>query len=152
MTDAVELGREVSAARERLIQFVGRCQEEQWTARPLGDDDPRPVGVIVDHVADAYEYLGSWVAKLARGEPVEVTPQVIDELNAAHAEAVAAPTRQDAVEHLLRSGAGFVTLIESLSPQQLSGMDGRITRFAHIAALHADDHRKALEAALGLTP
>ena len=62
-SEAIELAREVAAARQRLIEFVGRCPDAQWTARPLADDDPRTVGVIVDHVADAYEYLGSFVVK-----------------------------------------------------------------------------------------
>jgi hypothetical protein len=66
VTAASELAREVVAARARLVEFVGRCTDDQWTTRPLADD-PRAVAVIVDHVADAYEYLGSFVGKLSRG-------------------------------------------------------------------------------------
>ena len=86
VTDAAGLTEAVSAAdrRERLVEFVGRCPEEQWSSSPFADDDPRSVAVIVDHVADAYEYLGSFVATLARGEPVEVSPEIVDELNARH--------------------------------------------------------------------
>ena len=49
-------------------------------------------------------------------------------------------------------GDAFVALIEPLSPHQLSSGDGRVTvtRFAEIAALHADDHRVELETVLGL--
>ena len=153
MTDAVELALEVVTARGRMVEFVDRCTEEQWTSRPLADDDPRPVGVIVDHVADAYEYLASWVRELARGEPVQVNSDVVDALNARHAEAGSVPTRDDATDHLQRSGDAFAALIESLSPGQLSAGDGRVTiaRFAEIAARHADNHRAELEAALGLS-
>ncbi len=151
MTDAPELAREVSAARTRLIEFVGRCTDDHWTSRPLADDDPRTVGVIVDHVADAYEYLATFVTKLTRGEPVEVSPQIVDDLNARHAAAVPSVSREAAVEHLMRSGDAFVALIEPLGAEQLSVGEGRVARLAGIAALHADGHRVELEESLGLT-
>jgi hypothetical protein len=138
----------VASARQRLVEFVDQCTAEQWVSSPLGDGDPRPVGVIVDHVADAYEYLAAWVGQLARGESVEVSSDVVDDLNARHAKNISAPTPADAVDHLRRSGDAFMALIESLSPEQLSAGDGRIVRFAQIAARHADNHVAELEAAL----
>jgi hypothetical protein len=151
VTEATELARAVVAARARLIDFIGRCSEEQWVSCPLGADDPRPVGVIIDHVADAYEYLGSFVTQITRGEAVEVSSDIVDELNARHAVA-SAPTRESALAHLERSGDAFVARIEPLGAPQLSSGAGRvtITRFAEIAALHADTHRIELETALGL--
>jgi hypothetical protein len=149
VTDAVDLTRDVARARERLVEFVDRCTDEQWASSPLGDGDPRPVGVIVDHVADAYEYLAGWVGQLARGQSVEVSSDVVDDLNARHAKDISAPTRADAVDHLRRSGDAFMALVESLSPEQLARGDGRIVRFAQIAARHADNHVSELEAALG---
>lgn len=153
MTDGGELVREVLAARQRLIDFVDRCPEEHWTARPLAEDDPRTLGVIIDHVADAYEYLGSFVTRLTCNEPVEVSPEIVDDLNARHA-AAPAPTRQGAVDHLIQSGDAFVALIEPLTEHQLAAGAGGVTvaRFADIAARHADNHRVELEAALGLAP
>jgi hypothetical protein len=153
MSDAAELARAVSDARGRLLEFVGRCPEERWASSPLGDDDPRSVAVIVDHVADAYEYLGSFVATLARHEPVEVSPEIVDELNARHSGAVLTPARDAVVAHLRRSGDRFVALIEPMTAEQLSAGEGpvTITRFAEIAARHTDTHRLELEAALGLS-
>jgi hypothetical protein len=152
VTAASELAREVVAARARLVEFVGRCTDDQWTTRPLADD-PRAVAVIVDHVADAYEYLGSFVGKLSRGKQVEVSAAVVDDLNARHASAVLVLTREAVLEHLARAGDDFVACIEPMAAHQLEGGEGRVTiaRFAQIAALHADDHRVALEEALGLT-
>jgi hypothetical protein len=153
VTDALELARNVLAARERLIAFVGTCSDEQWGASPLADDDPRTVGVIVDHVADAYEYLGSFVTRLTLDERIEVSPEIIDGLNARHASAVASPTRESALEHLVRSGDAFVAVIEPLTAEQLHGGHSlTIARFAEIAARHADSHRVELETALGVTP
>lgn len=153
MTGAAELAHAVVVARSRLVDFVDRCPEEQWASCPLGPDDPRPVGVIVDHVADAYEYLASFVTKIARHEAVEVSPAIVDDLNARHA-AAPTPTRESARVHLERSGNAFVALIEPLDEEQLTSGEGgvTVTRFAQIAALHADNHRVELETALGLAP
>jgi hypothetical protein len=158
VTDGVEQATEVVAARARLIGFVGRCRDEQWTARPLAVADPRAVGVIVDHVADAdadadaYEYLGSFVTKLARNEHVDVSPEIVDELNAHHASAMSSPSPEQVIAHLMRSGDAFVALVEPLDAHQLSKGHGDVTiaRFAEIAARHADTHRTQLEVALGL--
>jgi hypothetical protein len=49
---------DIEAARDRLIAFAARCGEEEWRAAPL-DGDPRPVAVVMDHVADSYEYLAA---------------------------------------------------------------------------------------------
>ena len=153
MTEAAELAGAVVAARSRLVDFVDHCSEEHWSSCPLGPDDPRPVGVIIDHVADAYEYLASFVTRITRHEAVEVSPAIVDDLNARHA-AAPTPTRQSALAHLERSGDAFVALIEPLDERQLTSGDGgvTVTRFAHIAALHADNHRVELETALGLVP
>jgi len=151
VSEALDLANEVSAARERLIEFVDRCPEDQWQARPLAPGDPRTVAVIVDHVADAYEYIGAWLDQLARGETVEVTPAVVDELNARHAAGVGTPARDAVIEHLVHSGDAIVTLVASLGDDQLAGDDGRVARLARIAAVHAEGHRDELENALGLT-
>jgi hypothetical protein len=150
VTEALDLAHEVDRARQRLIEFVGRCGDDAWTSTPLADGDPRPVGVIVDHVADAYEYLGSFVTRILSGEKVEVTPGAVDELNARHVAAVPTPSTRGVVEHLQSSGDDFVALIERLDAGQLAMDEGRVTRLAQIAARHADAHRTELEAALGL--
>src|SRR5215467_8083409 len=86
---------EIDEARERLIAFAGGCTAEQWSAAPL-DGDPRPVGVVVDHVAHAYEYLAEWMRQIVAGHPVEVDSEVVDTLNAQHARAAASVSRAEA--------------------------------------------------------
>lgn len=138
---------EIGAARDRLIGFVRGCTEEQWRSAPL-DGDPRPVAVVVDHVADAHEYLAGWLADLVAGRPVVVDSDVIDALNARHAVAAAGVSRAAAVQHLERSGAAMCELVAGLSAADLAAGGGRAERFAQIAARHADDHRVEIEAAL----
>ena len=140
---------EIDAARDRLIGFIAGCTEEQWRAAPLAPDgDPRPVAVVVDHVADAYEYLAGWIRQIAAGEQVDVDSDVVDALNAEHAAEAAAVTRVEATEHLRRSGAAISDLVAALSAADLAADNGRARRLAQIAARHADGHRADLEAAL----
>lgn len=145
--DPAACAADIDAARERLISFVTGCGEEEWRAAPL-DDDPRPVAVVVDHVANAYEYLAGWISQLVAGQPVEVNSEIVDALNARHARDAAAVSRAEATEHLRRSGEAISRLVAGLSAADLAAGDGRIRRLAQIAARHADDHRTDIQAAL----
>jgi DinB superfamily len=137
----------IDAARDRMIGFVSGCSDEEWRAAPL-DADPRPVAVVVDHVAHAYEYLAGWISQLVAGQPVEVDSGVVDALNAKHARDATAVSRDEATGHLRRSGAAISALVAGLGPADLAAGDGRVRRLAQIAARHADDHRADIEAAL----
>jgi hypothetical protein len=137
----------IDAAMERLVAFAAGCPPEQWRATPL-DGDPRPVGVIVDHVAHACDYMGGWVRRILAGEDVAVNATTVDALNAEHA-AAAAPTPDEAIKHLRASGAAFGGLVAGCSAADLQAAGGRVERFAQIGIRHPDDHRTELEAALG---
>ncbi len=145
MESTSEYAAEVAAARDRLVGFVGQCSDASWVSVSAAEGDPRPVGVIVDHVADAYEYLAGWIRALLDGESVNVTGEVVDELNARHAFAASDVTRSQAVAHLQRSGDMIVELIGSLRREALDLDGGRVRRLAKIAALHADSHRQEVE-------
>jgi hypothetical protein len=145
--DPAAYAADIDAARERLIAFVGHCSEQEWRAAPL-DGDPRPVAVVVDHVADAYDYLAGWMCQIVADQQVEVNSDVVDALNARHALAAATITRADATDHLQRSGTAISGLVAGLSAVDLAAGDGRVQRLAQIAARHADDHRAEIEAAL----
>src|SRR5947209_12019670 len=123
MTDDVrspaQYAAEIDAARDRLIAFAASCPPEQWQAAPL-EGDPRPVGVIVDHVAHAYDYMGGWVRRILDGEDVAVDGATVDALNAEHAVA-AAMTPDEAIKHLRSSGAAFSGLVAGCSAADLQG-------------------------------
>ena len=140
---------EIDAARERLIAFAGGCTDVQWDAAPL-DGDPRPVGVVVDHVAHSYEYLAGWMRDILAGRPVDVNSQVVDTLNAEHAAAAGAVTRAGVIEHLRRSGTAISQLVAGCTAADLQAGDGRVERFAQIAIRHADNHRTEIETALAV--
>ena len=145
--DPAAYAADIDAARERMIAFVSGCTEQEWRAAPL-DGDPRPVAVVVDHVADAYDYMAGWMRQLIAGQQVEVNSDVVDALNARHALAAAAVTKAGATDHLQRSGAAISELVAGLSAADLAAGDGRVLRLAQIAARHADDHRAEIETAL----
>ena len=146
-----ELAADIDAARERLAGFVAGCTDTDWRSAPL-DGDPRPVGVVVDHVAHAYEYLAGWMRQLVAGQPVDVNNEVVDELNAEHARTAGSVTRAGTAGHLRRSGADIAALVAGLSAADLAAGDGRVRRLAQVAIRHADDHRSEIEAALAARP
>jgi hypothetical protein len=153
--DAAAYAADIEAARDRLIAFASGCSDAEWRAAPL-DGDPRPVAVVVDHVADSYEYMAGWIRQILAGQAVEVTEEVVDDLNAEHAADLNAEhaadadavSRADAAEHLRRSGAAISALIAGLSAGDLAAGDGRIRLFAQVAIRHADNHRTDIETAL----
>ena len=145
--DPAAYAADIDAARDRMIAFMSGCGDGEWRSAPL-DGDPRPVAVVVDHVAHAYEYLAGWISQLVAGETVEVNSDVVDALNARHARDAAAVSRDEAARHLRRSGEAISMLVAGLSPADLAARDGRVRRLAQIAARHADDHRAEIETAL----
>src|SRR5215468_2691120 len=137
----------IDESRQRLILFVQDCGDSQWNSAPV-DGDPRPVGVIADHVAHAYEYLAGWIGDLVAGRPVHVDLEVVDDLNAGHAGEAIEVTPASVAGHLRSSGDELIALIAGLEPAQLDLDGGRVRRFAVIAARHADGHRTEIESAL----
>ena len=140
---------DIDAARERLAAFAAGCSPEQWRAAPL-EGDPRPVGVIVDHVAHAYEYLAGWIADLTAGRAVDVNPEIVDNLNAEHAADAAGVTPAHVAGHLRSAGDELIALVAGLRPEQLDLGEGRVRGLAIIAARHADTHRDELRAGLAV--
>jgi DinB superfamily len=138
---------DIDAARQRLITFVQRCADGDWRASPL-DGDPRPVAVVLDHVAHSYEYLAGWMREILAGQQVEVNADIVDMHNAQHAGQAAEVSQAQAAKHLRASGDVLIELVAGLDARQLGAGDGRVRRFAQIAARHADSHRTDIEAAL----
>jgi DinB superfamily len=150
MTDernAAEYASAIAEARQRLVGFAEGCSGSDWAASPL-DGDPRPVGVVVDHVAHSYEYVASWLRQILAGQAVEVSSDIVDGLNAAHAEDAGQLSPAEVVGHLGSSGDDLIALVAGLDPAQLDADEGRVRRFAQICIRHADDHRAEIEAGL----
>jgi hypothetical protein len=137
----------IDAARQRLVGFVRACPEGDWRAAPL-DGDPRPVGVVIDHVAHSYEYLANWMRQILAGHQVPVTGDIVDGLNAEHAQSAVQVGPEEVIARLSRGGDDIVALVAGLSPPDLDTDGGRIRRMAQIAIRHADGHRTEIQEAL----
>jgi DinB superfamily len=137
----------IDAARQRLLGFVRTCPERDWQTAPL-DGDPRPVGVVIDHVAHSYAYLANWMREILAGHQVPVNSDIVDGLNAEHAQSAARISPEAAIAHLSANGDAIVALVAGLSPPDLDTDDGRIRRIAQIAIWHADNHRTEIQEAL----
>jgi DinB superfamily len=152
MTDTsgpAELAEQIAAARDRLLAFAAGCTDEVWHSTPLASQgDFRPVGVIVDHVAHAYEYMAGWMQEILAGATPAVDVALVDRLNAAHSGTASHLTQAGAMEHLTRSGDEIIALITGLAGTDLEAGGGRVRRFAEIAARHPDTHRTDIEEAL----
>ncbi|MGI9005621.1 MAG: DinB family protein [Streptosporangiaceae bacterium] len=138
---------DIDDARRRFAEFVRGCTDGDWHEAPV-DGDPRPVGVIADHVAHAYEYLAGWIADLTAGRDADFTPEMVDAINGEHAADAAGVTPARVADHLRSSGDALIALVAGLRPDQLDLDDGRVRRLAVIAARHADSHRDELQACL----
>jgi hypothetical protein len=144
---AAELADAVVRNRDALIMLAQRCSRPQWVSSPL-TDDPRPIGVVVDHVADWYTTLARWVAALLARETLEVSHAIIDARNAVHASAATTVGCDAVVSHLRQAGNAMADAIRPLSTAQLDADKGWVRRFAEVAARHTDDHRAEIEGAL----
>jgi DinB superfamily len=135
----------IDAARRRLMDFVRLCPDDLWRSAPV-PGDPRPVGVIADHVAHSYEYLADWIGDVAAGQLVEVNTDLVDDLNAGHAAGAGDLTPGHVASHLRSSGDALIALVAGLEPDQLDLDGGRIRTLATVGARHADGHRAEFEA------
>lgn len=142
------LADELREARQRLLETVQSCDAEQWRAAPIDDGDPRSVGVLIDHVADSYEYILRWMRQIVDGEIPEVSPAVVDGLNAQHAR-VARDRQPDEVSgRLQRLGDDAVNFLAARSDEDLLLQGGRVRRLAGILISHTQNHREDVERVL----
>jgi hypothetical protein len=135
----------IHETRERLLAFIWECPDDVWRSAPV-TGDPRAVGVIADHVAHSYEYLSGWISDIAAGKDVAVTTELVDDLNADHADRAVDVTPPQVAGHLRSSGDALIALVAGLEPAHLDLDQGRIRRLATVAARHADGHRAEFEA------
>lgn len=104
-------------ARE-LETLAGRLTPAQWEIRIPGDG--RTVGVLVHHVASMYPLEIQLAQLLANGEPISgVSWANVHELNAQHAEANRAVTKDAALDLLRRNSAHAAAAIRALTDEEL---------------------------------
>ena len=101
-----------------LAPFASALTDAEWQVRVPRDG--RKVGVIVHHVASVYPIEIQLAQTLAAGNPVTgVTPDVVNEMNAAHARDYDAVTKEVTLDLLRRNSAAAATAIRALGDAEL---------------------------------
>jgi hypothetical protein len=100
-----------------LADFASSLDEAAWQASL--PHDGRKVGVIVHHVASMYPLEIQLAQTLAGGQPVGVTPEDVNALNAGHAREHDGVTKDEALDLLRRNSAAAAAAIRELSDEEL---------------------------------
>ena len=113
-----ELARRLELGALALEAFAGSLTEIEWQSRVPGDG--RKIGVVVHHVASMYPIEIQLAQLLAKGQPIEgVTPQVVDQINAAHAKEFDRVTKEETLVLLKQNSAAAAAAIRALADDEL---------------------------------
>lgn len=115
---AQALAERLALGAETLATLATTLTDSQW--RVAIPHDGRTVGVVVHHVASVYPIEIQLALALAGGKPIEgVTMDDVHAMNAAHAKAHAAVTRDEAVALLRQNSRVAAMAIGALSDEEL---------------------------------
>jgi uncharacterized damage-inducible protein DinB len=102
-----------------LAEFASALTDEEWQT-PIPHDG-RTIGVVVHHVASVYPIEIELAQTIAGGKPVVgVTSEVINSMNASHAEQNRDVTRDEALALLRRNSEVAAAAIRSLTEEDLN--------------------------------
>ena len=97
-----ELVAQFEQTNEEIVAVVESCTPEEW--QTICAEEQWPVGVTAHHVAEFHLVIKGWVETVVAGQPLTITYDEIDAINARHREEHPDPTQ---AETLAR--AGYVT-------------------------------------------
>jgi len=103
---------------EALELFAEGLSDSDWQTPQPGDG--RTVGVIVHHVASMYPIEIELAQTLAVGHPItEATKDVVDQINAKHAEDYAAVGKQETLEFLRQNSKAAADAVRAFTDSEL---------------------------------
>jgi len=112
------LARGFEQANGELISLLEHCSDEQWRASCQAEG--WTVSVTAHHVAGGHEAISNFVQILANGQPLPpITGEMLDRMNAEHAEQYADCGRAETVELLRRNGEAAAETVRRLSDEHL---------------------------------
>lgn len=115
---AEALAQRVAQGHQELAAFVEGCSEEDW--QTYSPDEGRSVGVLVHHVANVLPVEIDLVKVLASGQAITgVTMEMVDQMNAEHADEVAHCSKEETLELLKRNSELAVAAIRELGDEEL---------------------------------
>lgn len=139
---------------------------EQWRMTAVNspdivkdEDEKRPVGVIVHHLAVALPLHADMARQLAQGEPVQMPTwdaEALAALNARHAAANADPDQSETMRLLESGAASLASCLEGLTDEELDrsgrvyGWELTAEQFVRrIAIGHGNWHLSSIRATIG---
>jgi quercetin dioxygenase-like cupin family protein len=106
-------------ANDALVDLIEGCTATQWRATCA--DTGWSVAVQAHHLAVNHAYLAGMIQQIAIGEPpAPITIEVLDAINAQHAEAFAQVSLAETVALLRENGAMATQIYRGLSDEQLA--------------------------------
>jgi hypothetical protein len=153
------LAARIEAGARGLAALVEELSEQEW-GTPVSATDRRSVGVIVHHVASVYPIEIQLAKAIASGKPVlDVTWEVVAQLNAQHAREHVGVTKAAALELLRRNSREAAALVRAFTDEELDSaapfslsFDAPVTAQFVIedhALRHSWHHLAAIRKALG---
>ena len=159
---AEQLSIALQRANEAFASLVDGLTEAQWTTRAVNtpgkasdEDEQRPVGTIVHHVALAHAAFLGRIRGAAEGGPPAIRTATLAEINAAHAVKNPNPDRVQTAALLRTNGAAIVDYVARLSEEQLkreTDFGGHRVTTAQIIGIvvgHIHDHELSIRSAVG---
>jgi hypothetical protein len=143
-----------------LIAFASTLTDAEWKKPERPPQDPRPIGVVIHHVATVYPIEIHIAQVLASGKPITgVTMEGIAEMNAGHAKDNADVDKATTLDLLRRNSADAAAAIRKFSDAELdSAAPASIVYDAPVtcqfmledhAVRHSYHHLARIRAALG---
>lgn len=115
---AESLATRIEQGARALADAAEGFSADEWATESAAEG--RSVGVLVHHVAAAYEAEAGLIGALTGGQDVSgVTWAAIDRMNAEHARATAGGTKAEALDLLRRNSAAAAALVRGLDDAQL---------------------------------
>jgi hypothetical protein len=160
-TRARELAAAFERANETVIAAIESCSDEQL--RTSCDGEGWPVVVTAHHIALSYQPIAGLVVSIANNQPLPpLTPEMLDEMNAKHAQECANVSREETVALLRREASAAIAAVRDLTDEQLrqtavvvlaGGQTLSAEQVLELALVgHPTDHGQSIQTALRGAP
>ena len=116
---AEQLAKRIEEGAAGLAAFVERLSDQEWQI-PVSATDHRTIGVIVHHVASMYPLEIEVARNLAAGKAViDVTPELVNQINAKHAAEQAQAGKAETLELLRNNSRIAAEAVRTLTDEEL---------------------------------
>jgi hypothetical protein len=112
-----ELVAQFEQTNGEIVAVVESCTPEEW--RMICAEEQWPVGVTAHHVAEFHLVIKGWVETVVAGQPLTITYDEIDAINARHREEHPDPTQAETLALLRANAATVSAYITALSDDEL---------------------------------